>query len=76
MTARILNEETEHEAWFIELLAKERDNKIIPSAHFRRGAPGDAPYSKNRGFGGVTSRPPPGQHRPLAYNAPKTLEAY
>src|SRR6266550_1266625 len=50
MAARILNEETEHEAWFIELLAKERDNKIIPSGHFRRGQPGDAPYSKNRGF--------------------------
>ena len=36
MAARILNEELEHEAWFIELLAKERDNKIIPSGHFRR----------------------------------------
>ena len=50
MASRILQEETEHEAWFIELLAKERDNKIIPSGHFRRGQPGDAPYSKNRGF--------------------------
>src|SRR5438067_717527 len=50
MASRILQEETEHEAWFIELLAKERDGKIIPSGHFRRGSPGDAPYSKNRGF--------------------------
>jgi ferritin-like protein len=50
MASRILNEEIEHEAWFIELLAKERDNKIIPSGHFRRGAPGEAPYSKNHGF--------------------------
>jgi ferritin-like protein len=50
MAARILNEEVEHEAWFIELLSKERDNTIRPSGHFRRGAPGDAPYSKNRGF--------------------------
>ena len=50
MASRILQEETEHEAWFIELLAKERDGKIIPSGHFRRGQPGDAPYSKNRGF--------------------------
>jgi ferritin-like protein len=50
MASRILQEETEHEAWFIELLGKERDNKIIPSGHFRRGNPGDAPYSKNRGF--------------------------
>ncbi|MGH9534487.1 MAG: DNA protection during starvation protein [Terriglobales bacterium] len=50
MAARILNEEIEHEAWFIELLAQERDNKTIPSGHFRRGEPGEAPYSKNRGF--------------------------
>src|ERR671937_1621010 len=50
MAARILNEEVEHEAWFIELLAKERDNKIVPSGHFRRGEPGEAPYSKNHGF--------------------------
>ncbi len=50
MASRILQEETEHEAWFIELLGKERDNKIIPSGHFRRGEPGEAPYSKNRGF--------------------------
>lgn len=50
MAARILNEEIEHEAWFIELLARERDGKTIPSGHFRRGQPGDAPYSKNRQF--------------------------
>ena len=50
MASRILQEETEHEAWFIELLSKERDNQVRPSGHFRRGAPGEAPYSKNRGF--------------------------
>ena len=50
MAARILNEEVEHEAWFIELLSKERDNVVRPSGHFRRGNPGDAPYSKNLGF--------------------------
>ncbi len=32
VAARILNEEVEHEAWFIELLAHERDGKSIPSA--------------------------------------------
>lgn len=50
IASRILQEEIEHEAWFIELLAKERDGKIVPSGHFRRGDPGEAPYSKNRGF--------------------------
>ena len=50
MAMRILNEEVEHEAWFIELLSKERDNVSRPSGHFRRGEPGEAPYSKNRGF--------------------------
>src|SRR5207248_11597703 len=50
MAARILNEEVEHGAWLVELLAHERDGKSIPSGHFRRGTPGDAPYSKNRGF--------------------------
>jgi ferritin-like protein len=50
MASRILQEEVEHEAWFIELLAKERDGRSVPSGHFRRGAPGDAPYSKNHGF--------------------------
>jgi ferritin-like protein len=50
MASRILQEEIEHEAWFIELLSKERDGIGIPSGHFRRGAPGEAPYSKNKGF--------------------------
>ncbi|MBV9690683.1 MAG: hypothetical protein JO202_13355, partial [Ktedonobacteraceae bacterium] len=50
MAARILNEEVEHEAWFIELLSKERDNVVRPSGHFRRGAPGEGPYSKNTSF--------------------------
>jgi ferritin-like protein len=45
-----LNEEVEHEAWFIELLGMERDGKSIPSGHFRRGEPGHAPYSKNAQF--------------------------
>src|SRR5690348_11264819 len=44
MAARILNEEVEHEAWFIELLSMERDDTVRPSGHFRRGEPGDAPY--------------------------------
>ncbi|RMD89701.1 MAG: DNA protection protein DPS [Calditrichaeota bacterium] len=50
MASRILQEEIEHEAWFIELLAYARDSKVIPSGHFRRGEPGEAPYSKNAGF--------------------------
>ncbi|MDE2126389.1 MAG: DNA protection protein DPS [Armatimonadetes bacterium] len=50
MASRILQEEIEHEAWFIELLSMERDGKVVPSGHFRRGAPGEAPYSKNAGF--------------------------
>lgn len=50
MASRILQEEIEHEAWFLELLSKERDGQVNPSGHFRRGTPGDAPYSKNRGF--------------------------
>jgi len=50
MAARILNEEIEHEAWFIELLSYERDGISRPSGHFRRGDPGEAPYSKNRSF--------------------------
>jgi ferritin-like protein len=50
MASRILQEEVEHEAWFIELLSKERDGVVRPSGHFRRGAPGDAPHSKNLGF--------------------------
>ncbi len=44
MTARILNEETEHEAWFIELLAKERDKRTqvrwgVRDFEFRFGRP-------------------------------------
>lgn len=50
LASRILNEEIEHEAWFIELLSMERDGEVRPSGHFRRGAPGEAPYSKNAGF--------------------------
>lgn len=50
MASRILQEEIEHEAWFVELLSKERDGTSIPSGHFRRGEPGEGPYSKNRGF--------------------------
>lgn len=50
MASRILQEEIEHEAWFIELLSMERDGVIRPSGHFRRGDPGEAPYSKNRPF--------------------------
>lgn len=50
MASRILQEEIEHEAWFIELLSKERDGVIRPSGHFRRGEPGEAPHSKNRRF--------------------------
>jgi ferritin-like protein len=49
MASRILNKEVEHEAWFIELLSMERDKAVRPSGHFRRD-PGEAPYSKNRGF--------------------------
>ena len=50
LAARILNEEVEHEAWFIELLSMERDGVSRPSGYFRRGEPGDAPYSKNTRF--------------------------
>src|ERR687886_2796621 len=50
MASRILQEEVEHEAWFIELLSMERDGVSRPSGHFRRGAPGEAPYSKNLRF--------------------------
>ena len=50
MAARILNEEIEHEAWFIELLSMERDGIVRPSGHFRRGTPGEAPYSRNTPF--------------------------
>ena len=47
---RILNEEIEHEAWFVELLSIERDGVARPSGHFKRGETGDAPWSKNRPF--------------------------
>ncbi len=50
IASRILQEEVEHEAWFIELLAKERGEGPRPSGHFRRGEPGEAPYSKNHPF--------------------------
>ena len=50
MAARILNEEIEHGAWFIELLAAERGDVARPSGHFARGTPGAAPYSKNTPF--------------------------
>ncbi len=50
MASRILQEEIEHEAWFIELLSFAREGRGIPSGHFRRAQPGEGPYSKNRGF--------------------------
>ena len=50
MTSRILQEEIEHEAWFVELLSFERDGVTRPSGHFRRGEPGEGPYSRNRPF--------------------------
>lgn len=48
MASRILQEEIEHEAWFVELLSMERDDEVNPAGHFIRGEPGDAPYSTNR----------------------------
>jgi ferritin-like protein len=39
LSLAILNEEVEHEAWFSEFLGEK------PSGHFRRGAPGDSPYT-------------------------------
>ncbi len=50
MASRILQEEVEHEAWFIELLSMERDGVPRPSGHFRRGEPGEGPHSRNRPF--------------------------
>ena len=50
LAQRILQEEIEHEAWFIELLSMERDGEINPAGHFIRGEPGDAPHSTNRRF--------------------------
>jgi len=50
ISQRILNEEIDHEAWFVELLSKERDGEVNPAGHFARGEPGDAPYSTNNRF--------------------------
>ena len=50
ISQRILNEEIDHEAWFVELLSMERDGEVNPAGHFVRGEPGDAPYSKNNSF--------------------------
>jgi len=50
MAQRIYNEEVDHEAWFIELLSRERDGETNPAGHFVRGEPGDAPYSTNNRF--------------------------
>lgn len=50
LASRILQEEIEHEAWFIELLSFERESVPRPSGHFRRGEPGEGSYSKNRPF--------------------------
>ena len=50
LASRILQEEIEHEAWFVELLSMERDGEVNPAGHFIRGEPGDAPYSTNRRF--------------------------
>ena len=36
LASRILNEEIEREARFMELLAKESDGQTIPSGHFYR----------------------------------------
>src|SRR5438093_8323004 len=39
LSLAILNEEVEHEAWFSEFLGES------PSGHFRRGTPGESPYT-------------------------------
>ncbi len=39
LSLAILNEEVEHEAWFSEFLNEG------PSGHFRRGTPGESPYT-------------------------------
>jgi len=39
LSLAILNEEIEHEAWFSEFLGEG------PSGHFRRGVPGESPYT-------------------------------
>jgi ferritin-like protein len=48
MAQRVLQEEIEHEAWFVELLSMERDGEVNPAGHFVRGEPGEAPLSTNR----------------------------
>jgi ferritin-like protein len=40
---RIMQEEIEHEAWFIELISKR------PSGHFRRSFPGQSPHTAGSG---------------------------
>lgn len=40
LSLAILHEEVEHEAWFSEFLDEG------PSGHFRRGAPGESPYTR------------------------------
>ena len=50
MAQRILQEEIDHEAWFIELLSMERDGEVNPAGHFVRGEPGEAPLSTNNRF--------------------------
>ncbi|WP_148258251.1 DNA protection during starvation protein [Halalkalicoccus jeotgali] len=50
MAQRILQEEMDHEAWFIELLSMERDGEVNPAGHFVRGEPGEAPLSTNNRF--------------------------
>ena len=48
MAQHILQEEIEHEAWFVELLNIERDGEVNPAGHFVRGDPSDASLSTNR----------------------------
>ena len=50
MSQRILNEEIDHEAWFVELLSMERDGEVNPAGRFVRGEPGDAPYTRGENF--------------------------
>ncbi|WP_232688530.1 DNA protection during starvation protein [Halobacterium zhouii] len=50
MAQRILQEEIDHEAWFVELLSMERDGEVNPAGHFVRDEPGDAPLSTNNRF--------------------------
>src|SRR5260370_14805049 len=50
LAARILNEEIEHEASFIELLAHERDGKSFPPGPFRKADPAEPPSTKHSPF--------------------------